>query len=115
MSTFVFDTDAALQSARSGTGDTATPATVATSERTKAHLSQLSQLSQQVRSSNSTSRTLSAAAVPTVVVRPSPSVLTHRCSVCGQPARFGFGVRLRQGEEGRWLCAAHRPQEAGTA
>ena len=39
----------------------------------------------------------------------------RRCFVCGQPARFGFGVRIRQGEEGRWFCAAHRPQEAGTA
>jgi hypothetical protein len=27
---------------------------------------------------------------------------------CGQPARFGCG------EEGRWFCAAHRP-EAGRA
>jgi hypothetical protein len=39
----------------------------------------------------------------------------RRCVVCGQPARFGFGVRLRQGEEGRWFCAPHRPQEAGTS
>ena len=39
----------------------------------------------------------------------------HSCFACGQPARFGFGVRIRQGEEGRWSCAAHRPQEAGTA
>jgi hypothetical protein len=36
------------------------------------------------------------------------------CSVCGQPARFGYGVRLLHGEEGRWFCAAHRP-EAGKA
>jgi hypothetical protein len=36
------------------------------------------------------------------------------CSVCGQPARFGYGVRLLRGEEGRWFCAAHRP-EAGRA
>ena len=39
----------------------------------------------------------------------------HRCGVCGQPAPFGYGVRIRQGEEGRWFCAAHRTQEAGTA
>ena len=39
----------------------------------------------------------------------------HRCDVCGQPAHFGFGVYLRQGQDGRWFCAAHRPQEAGTA
>ena len=39
----------------------------------------------------------------------------HCCFACGQPARFGFDVRLRQGEEGRWFCAAHRPQGFGTA
>jgi hypothetical protein len=39
----------------------------------------------------------------------------HSCLACGQPARFGFDVRLRQGEEGQWFCAAHRPQEFGTA
>ena len=39
----------------------------------------------------------------------------RRCFVCGQPARFGFEVRLRQGQAGRWSCAAHRPLEAGTA
>jgi hypothetical protein len=39
----------------------------------------------------------------------------HSCFACGQPARFGFDVRLRQGEGGRWFCAAHRPQAAGTA
>jgi hypothetical protein len=36
----------------------------------------------------------------------------HRCSSCGQPARLGYGVRLRHGEEGRWFCAAHRPEAA---
>ena len=39
----------------------------------------------------------------------------RRCDVCGQPAHFGYGVHVRQGQEGRWFCAAHRPQEAGTA
>jgi hypothetical protein len=39
----------------------------------------------------------------------------HSCLACGQPGRFGFGFRLRQGEEGQWFCAAHRPQEFGTA
>jgi hypothetical protein len=34
----------------------------------------------------------------------------HRCSACGQPARFGYDVRLLRGETGRWLCAAHRPE-----
>jgi hypothetical protein len=112
MSGFAFDVDAALASARSGTGDPATPATA---EPTNAELSQLSQLSQQVNSSNSDLQGRSVAAVAIVAARPSPSDLTLRCSVCGQPARFGFGVRIRQGEEGRWFCAAHRPQEAGTA
>jgi hypothetical protein len=37
------------------------------------------------------------------------------CCVCGQPARFGFGVRLRLGQEGRWFCAAHRPTDFGSA
>jgi hypothetical protein len=39
----------------------------------------------------------------------------HRCGVCGQVAHFGCDVRIQQGEEGRWFCAAHRPQGAGTA
>lgn len=39
----------------------------------------------------------------------------RRCFVCGQPARFGFGVHLRRGLEGRWTCAAHRPHGEGHA
>jgi hypothetical protein len=39
----------------------------------------------------------------------------RRCFVCGQPARFGFGVRLLEGKEGRWTCAAHRPHGEGRA
>ena len=42
------------------------------------------------------------------------SFFDHRCSACGQPARFGYEVRLLHGKEGRWFCAAHRP-EAGRA
>jgi hypothetical protein len=38
-----------------------------------------------------------------------------RCFVCGQPARFGLGVHLRRGLEGRWTCAVHRPQGEGHA
>jgi hypothetical protein len=38
----------------------------------------------------------------------------YRCSVCRQLARFGYGVRLLHGEEGRWFCAAHRPTELGS-
>jgi hypothetical protein len=109
MSTFVFDIDAALESARSGAGDTATQATVATSERAKAHLSQLSQ---QANTSASTLQGLNVAAIATVAARSSPRDSTYRCSVCGQPARFGVGVRPQEGREGRWFCAAHRPQEA---
>ena len=45
----------------------------------------------------------------------SSSDRERRCFVCGQPARFGLGVRLREGQEGRWFCAAHRPQETGTS
>jgi hypothetical protein len=39
----------------------------------------------------------------------------RRCFVCGQPARFGFRVRLREDCEGRWTCAAHRPHGQGHA
>ena len=46
---------------------------------------------------------------------PAPAgFFDHRCFACGQPARFGYEVRLLHGEEGRWFCAAHRP-EAGRA
>ena len=50
-----------------------------------------------------------------------PAILTavndseRRCFICGQPARFGFGVHLRRGFEGRWTCAAHRPHGEGRA
>ena len=49
---------------------------------------------------------LAALAAPPVPA----SFFDHRCSVCGQPARFGYEVRLLHGEEGRWFCAAHRPE-----
>lgn len=39
----------------------------------------------------------------------------HRCGVCGQPAHFGFGVHVREGQEGRWFCAAHCSREEGQA
>jgi hypothetical protein len=45
----------------------------------------------------------------------APRDLGRGCLVCGQPAHFGFGVRLREAQEGRWFCAAHRPQQPGTA
>src|ERR1700730_1384919 len=47
---------------------------------------------------------LAALAAPQVPA----SFFDHRCSVCGQ--RFGYDVYLRRGEEGRWFCAAHRPE-----
>jgi hypothetical protein len=55
------------------------------------------------------------AEISSVAASPAPaSFFDHRCSACGQPARFGYEVRLLHGEEGRWFCAAHRP-EAGRA
>jgi hypothetical protein len=33
---------------------------------------------------------------------------THRCSVCGADASFGYGVSLRRGELGDWRCREHR-------
>lgn len=51
------------------------------------------------------------AALPEQRDDPAPALFDHRCAVCGQPARFGCGVRLRQGQEGRWFCAAHRPEQ----
>ena len=32
----------------------------------------------------------------------------HACTICGAPAYFGFGVKLRAGLHGRWACSAHR-------
>jgi hypothetical protein len=37
--------------------------------------------------------------------------LEHFCMECGRFAPFGYGVRLRAGQLGRWYCAVHRPQE----
>jgi hypothetical protein len=33
----------------------------------------------------------------------------HFCMECGRCAPFGYGVRLRMGQLGRWYCALHRP------
>ena len=50
-----------------------------------------------------------------IAASPDPAdFFDHRCTVCGQPARFGYDVCLLHGELGRWFCAAHRP-EAGRA
>jgi hypothetical protein len=32
----------------------------------------------------------------------------YACVICGAPARFGFGVKLRAGLAGRWACSEHR-------
>ena len=37
-------------------------------------------------------------------------VFLHFCCRCGRFAAFGYGVRLRAGELGRWYCGEHRPE-----
>ena len=32
----------------------------------------------------------------------------YACTICGAPAHFGFGVKLRAGLTGRWACSEHR-------
>jgi len=32
----------------------------------------------------------------------------YACKICGAPAHFGFGVKLRAGITGRWACSEHR-------
>jgi hypothetical protein len=32
----------------------------------------------------------------------------YACAICGAPAHFGFGVKLRAGLHGRWACSEHR-------
>jgi hypothetical protein len=32
----------------------------------------------------------------------------HACTICGAPAHFGFGVKLRASITGRWACSEHR-------
>jgi hypothetical protein len=36
-------------------------------------------------------------------------LVLHFCVECGAWGAFGYGVKLRAGELGRWYCAAHRP------
>jgi hypothetical protein len=38
--------------------------------------------------------------------------LLHFCTKCGAWGAFGYGVNMRGGRQGRWFCAAHRPQGA---
>ena len=70
---------------------------------------------QQVEITQASNHGARPAEISSVAASPAPaSFFDHRCSACGQPARFGYEVRLLHGEEGRWFCAAHRP-EAGRA
>jgi hypothetical protein len=42
-------------------------------------------------------------------------VLLHFCVECGRFGPYGYGVRLRAGQLGRWYCREHRPQDPGLA
>lgn len=39
-------------------------------------------------------------------------LFSHFCAECGAWGAFGYGVNRRAGRQGRWYCAAHRPQGA---
>jgi hypothetical protein len=39
----------------------------------------------------------------------------HFCCRCGRFAAFGYGVRLRTGQLGRWYCGEHQPHSRETA
>lgn len=41
--------------------------------------------------------------------RNKSGMLVHYC-YCGQWGAFGFGVRLREGKDGIWLCAEHKSE-----
>ncbi len=38
------------------------------------------------------------------------AIVLHFCTECGAWGAFGYGVNQRAGRQGRWYCAAHRPQ-----
>ena len=38
-------------------------------------------------------------------------VFLHFCVECGRFGPYGYGVRLRAGQLGRWYCREHRPQK----
>ena len=40
------------------------------------------------------------------------AIVLHFCTECGAWGAFGYGVNPRAGRQGRWYCAAHRPQGA---
>jgi hypothetical protein len=41
----------------------------------------------------------------------SGDVLLHFCVECGRFGPYGYDVRLRTGQAGRWYCREHRPKE----
>ena len=43
-------------------------------------------------------------------VQEKDGVFLHFCVECGRFGPFGYGVRLRAGQLGRWYCREHRPQ-----
>jgi hypothetical protein len=43
-------------------------------------------------------------------VQEKNGVFLHFCVECGRSGPFGYGVRLRAGQLGRWYCREHRPQ-----
>ena len=42
-------------------------------------------------------------------------VFLHFCVECGRFGPYGYGVRLRAGQLGRWYCREHRPQKLMTS
>lgn len=37
----------------------------------------------------------------------------HPCCVCGSKRAFyGYGVKLLKGQEGKWFCKEHRPNQS---
>ena len=46
-------------------------------------------------------------------VQEKDGVFLHFCVECGRFGPFGYGVRLRAGQLGRWYCREHRPQGHG--
>ncbi len=52
----------------------------------------------------------SSDSISTSTQQGSPEIRTgeHACTICGAPAHFGFGVKLRAGITGRWACSEHR-------
>lgn len=44
------------------------------------------------------------------IVFRSDELFLHFCCECGAWGSFGYGLRLREGQPGRWYCAGHRPK-----